>query len=428
MRRTVLLVAAVTILCVAPSTATRQATSPADPLVEWSVVASSAAAASGMAPLRTPITLALLHLAMYDAVNAIAGDHEPYVIAPAVAHPASPHVAAIEAGYHVLLEELPSQRGRLDQVHEQLLAAVPDSPAKTNGAAVGASAARHLLAARAGDGRNASVTYEPGSGPGSWIPTPPGFLAATTAFLATVRPFTMDRPGRFRPGGPPRLRSGKFATDYNEVKTFGANDSIVRTPEQTATARFWEPLAGTVWVPTIRRLAREQLLDLPSSARFQAAAFAAFADGLIACWDAKFHFNFWRPVTAIQEGDADENRRTAGDTAWVPLAVTPNFPEYPSGHACATAAVTDTIENFLGRDVAIPARNVVTGEERVYQDADEAVDEVIEARMLLGIHFRSANEDGGRHRPQNREADPAQLLQTAKRPRVPEPMHGSKLG
>jgi hypothetical protein len=236
--------------------------------------------------------------------------------------------------------------------------------------------------------------YEPSTGRGAWAPTPPGFLPVTTAFLGRVTPFTMHSPAQFRPSGPPPLKSGKWVTDYDEVKSLGRRDSLMRTPEQTATAMFWEPLAGTVWVPTIRRIAKEQSLDLGSSARFQAAAFAAFADGLIACWDAKFHFEFWRPVTAIQHGNADDNRSTEPDAAWEPLAVTPNFPEYPSGHACASAAVAHTIEDFFRRDVVIPARNIVTGEERFYRRAADLVDEVIEGRMLLGLHFRSADEDG----------------------------------
>jgi hypothetical protein len=178
------------------------------------------------------------------------------------------------------------------------------------------------------------------------------------------------------------------------VMALGAKHARARTPEQTATAQFWEPLAGTVWFATIRRLAREQMLDLPSSARFQAAAFAGFADALIACWDAKFHFNAWRPITAIRNGGADGNSSTAADPTWEPLAVTPNFPEYPSGHACATAAVAHTIEDFFDGAVSIPARNVVTGEERVYRRASDVVDQVNDARMLLGLHFRFADVDG----------------------------------
>jgi hypothetical protein len=204
----------------------------------------------------------------------------------------------------------------------------------------------------------------------------------------------MDSPGQFRPAGPPPVHSRQWASDYNEVKEFGIKNNSKRTPEQTTTALFWEPLAGTVWPASIRRLASEQSLDLASSARFQAAAFTAFADSLIACWDAKFHFNFWRPVTAIQQGETDGNRETVGRDDWEPLSVTPNFPEYPSGHACATAAVAYTIEDFFPHEVLIPARNIFSGEERFYRRASDVTDEVIEARMLLGLHFRSADEDG----------------------------------
>lgn len=190
---------------------------------------------------------------------------------------------------------------------------------------------------------------------------------------------------QFRPAGPPALGSEQWARDYNEVRALGALTGSTRTPEQTAIAWFWEPIATTVWPASIRRLAAEHGLNLESSARFQAAAFAAFADGLIACWDAKFAFNTWRPVTAIHAAER------AAD--WQPLAVTPNFPEYPSGHACVTAAVAHTVEHFFNRSVPIPARNVVTGEERVYRTAADVVNEVVEARMLLGVHFRAADED-----------------------------------
>jgi hypothetical protein len=282
----------------------------------------------------------------------------------------------------------------LGSVHQELQAGLTDDEAVANGTAVGAAAAQTLLDTRANDGRNAVLPYLSRSGAGAWVPTPPAFLAATTASLARITPFTMESVDQFRPAGPPAFRSKRWVEDYVEVKTLGGQVAPHRTAEQTATAMFWEPLAGTVWPASIRRMAREQGLDLVSSARFQAAAFAAFADGLIACWDAKFHFQFWRPVTAIQHGDADGRSETEPDSAWQPLAVTPNFPEYPSGHACATAAVAHTIEDFFAHDVLIPARHFVTGEERFYRSAKDVIDEVIEARMLLGVHFRSADEDG----------------------------------
>ncbi len=395
MTRKIFVVACTTWMCLSRATLPGAAV---DPITEWSVTASSVATSSSMAPLRTPITLAILHLAMYDAVNAVAPSRTPYAARVSVVRPASADAAAIEAGYRVLLAEFPGQKPIIDAKYQALLGDVPESTAKRNGIDAGASVAQHLLARRANDGRNANVPYVPGSGPGVWVQTPPAFLAVTTAFLAQVRPFTMDSPRQFRPAGPPALGSMKWVRDYNEVKTFGVKEGSARNAAQTATALFWEPLAGTVWPATIRRIAREQQLDLDSSAWFQAAAFAAFADGLIACWDAKFAFNTWRPVTAIQQGDIDGNPRTEAEAGWEPLAVTPNFPEYPSGHACATAAVAHTIEDALKREglphVLIPARHFVSGEERFYRRASDVVDEVIEARMWLGLHFRSADEDG----------------------------------
>lgn len=365
-----------------------------DPISQWSAAASNAATASGMAPLRTPISLAIVHLAMFDAVSAIEGGRRPDALGSRVTFAASSYAAAVEAGYRVLLAEFPAQSASLRSTYEELLAAEIDSPVRVSGLAVGAEIANALLLQRANDGRNDVVTYEPRSEPGAWLPTPPGFLPVTTAFLGRVRPFTMRSPSQFRPAGPPALDSKKWAREFNEVKALGSKSSSARTPGQRATALFWEPLAGTVWVPTIRRIAQEQSLGLASSARFQAAAFAAFADGLIACWDAKFHFDSWRPVTAIHQGDADSNSATTPDPSWEPLAVTPNFPEYPSGHACASAAAAQTIEDFFGGGVVIPTRNVLSGEERLYRSAADLVDEVVEARMLLGLHFRSADEDG----------------------------------
>lgn len=381
MARKLFLVVCVAMVCLSGRASSQPAMAAPDPIAEWSLAATTAAAAVGMPPLRTPISLAILHVAMFEAVGA-------------VAHGASAYAAAVEAGYRVLLVEFPSRGSDLERTYRNLLAAEPDSPSKSRGLAAGGDVAQRVLSSRANDGRNATMSYVPGSGPGAWIPTPPDFLPVTTAFLAKVAPFTMNSPSQFRPAGPPSLGSKKWASDYNEVKTLGAKDGSTRTPEQTATALFWEPLAGTVWIPTIRRIARERELDLESSARFQAAGFAAFADSLIACWDAKIHFNTWRPITAIQNGDPDGNPGPEADPQWQPFAVTPNFPEYPSGHTCVSAAVAHTIENFFHNDVLIPARNVVSGEERVYRRASHLVDEVVEARMLLGLHFRAGDEDG----------------------------------
>ncbi|MFN8060285.1 MAG: vanadium-dependent haloperoxidase [Vicinamibacterales bacterium] len=366
-----------------------------DPVTEWSVTASTLGGSTGMAPLRVPITLALLHVAMYDAVAAVEGGREmPVELRGTAARPASSRAAAVEAGHRIALAEFPSASSAIEAVYARLCDAEADSPARTNGLAVGAAVARALLRERAHDGRDASAAYTPLAAPGAWVPTPPDFLAEHTAFLARVTPFAIDSPSHLRPKGPPALDSTRWADDYNEVRRRGAKNSVERTAEETATAWFWEPLAGTVWPATIHRLAADERLSLAQSAKFQAAAFVAFADSLIACWDAKYHYSFWRPVTAIRQGDTDRNSGTDPDPNWEPLGVTPNFPEYASGHTCATAAVADTIERFFEGRVAIPARNVVTGEERVFRSAAAVIDEVVEARLLLGVHFRSADEDG----------------------------------
>jgi hypothetical protein len=366
-----------------------------DPITEWSRTASAVAASTGMAPLRMPITLALLHIAMADSVAATDSGRGPSPGGPkASGGPASSFAAAVEAGRRVLIAEFPAASSEIEATYRRLLVLEPDSPARVNGLRIGATETEALLQRRAHDGRDATVPYTPGTGAGVWVPTPPAYLPENTAFLARVTPFTFDAPSGVRPGGPPRLDSKRWADDYNEVKRKGARDAADRTPEETATAWFWEPLAGTVWPATIHRLARDKRLGLGQSARFQAAAFAAFADALIACWDAKYHFSFWRPVTAIRQGDTDGNDRTEPDPDWEPLGVTPGFPEYASGHVCVTAAVAHTIEHFFDRRVPIPARNVVTGEERVYRRADDVVNEVVAARMWLGVHFRAADEDG----------------------------------
>jgi hypothetical protein len=209
-----------------------------------------------------------------------------------------------------------------------------------------------------------------------------------------VTPFVLTAPDEVRPAGPPPLGSRQYVQDFEEVKALGRKEGAARTIDQTATAMFWAPLAGTVWPWSIRRVSAERGLDLAGASRFQAAAFTAFADALIACWEAKYHHNFWRPVTAIRDAASDGSPRTDPDPAWEPLAVTPPFPEYPFGHTCASAAVAEVIEDFFRDAPLIPARNIVSGEERQYRRARDVTREVVEARMLIGVHFRSANEDG----------------------------------
>lgn len=374
--------------------AERAAGTPVDPITEWSALASELAAKDGVSPLRLPLTLALLHLATHDAVASVRGTPRPYLAAVPVERPAAPEAAAVEAAFRVLVDELPRQRPGLEAARERALARLLEGPARTNGVTAGARAAAALLDRRAQDGRNADLSYAPRNRPGRWVPTPPAHRPVLAAFLARVTPFTLSSPSALRPAGPPAVGSDRYAADYQEVRRLGRSEGSARTPEQTAAARFWAPVAVTVWPATVRRLAAESRLDLAASARFQAAAAVAMADALIACWDAKYHFDSWRPVTAIRSGETDGDPRTEPEPDWTPLIETPDFPEYPSGHAAVTAAVTRVIEAYLPAVTRIPARNVDTGEERDYGRAEDVIREVVEARMLAGVHFRAADEDG----------------------------------
>jgi hypothetical protein len=389
---------------------------PPDPVTTWSALASATVAGAGMSPLRQPLTLALVHLAMHDAVAAVTHAFAPHdasalVGGPALRDAAVVEAAIVEAAYTVLVWEVPSGRAALDDARRDALAALAgDRGQRERGAAAGRRTAKLLLARRANDGRdgrNADRPFAPHTGPGRWVPTPPAYLPAAGMFLGRVTPFVLRRASAARPPGPPPLTSRRYAKEFEEVKQLGARASTTRTAAQTANALFWEPLAGTIWPASIRRIAEEQGLDVTRSVRFQAAAFVAFADAMIACWDAKLAYQWWRPITAIAQAARDDNAATqsdAADAAWEPLGVTPNFPEYPSGHACISAAVADVIEGFfegsfggsLPAPVAIPVTNIRTGEERRYASAKAIADEVIEARMLLGVHFRSGNEDGAR--------------------------------
>ena len=302
-------------------------------------------------PTTAIIDLAIVHTAIYDAVNAIAGSpFEPYEVTPIVTVPASPEAAAATAGHDTLVALFPAQQADLDTKYAASLAQIPDGPAKTNGIAVGQQTAAGILALRADDGRNDVVPYTPGSGPGVWVPTPPGFLPTATPQVAQVLPWTLDSPDQFRAPGPPKLTSKRWAREYNEVKALGGATGSTRTPEQTDIARFWSENPFVQWNRTWRGISINTGLSLEENARFFAVLATVYSDAYIACWDSKYYYNFWRPVTAIPVGDTDGNPKTAPDSTWLSLLVTPNHPEYPSGHSCAVGAITITLKRFFGTD------------------------------------------------------------------------------
>jgi hypothetical protein len=299
----------------------------------------------------------------------------------------------------VLVALFPAQMADLDAKYAASLAALPDDDgAKVNGVAVGQRAASAILAARAQDGRDATVTYVPGSGPGVWQPTPPAFLGAQAPEIPFVQPFALRGASQFRPEPPFSLVSEDWTHDYNEVKALGAAIGSSRTAEQTDVARFWSDNPPLQWNRAWRALSVAKGLGVAENARYFAMLATASADALIACWDAKYFYNFWRPVTAIRAGDSDGNPATAPDPAWMGLILTPNHPEYPAAHGCFSAASTETLKQFFGTDeVAFSIDSSVAGlvnPVRTYGRLSDALAEVLEARIYGGMHYRNSTRVG----------------------------------
>jgi hypothetical protein len=333
----------------------------ADVVADWNRVATDVLLAN---PTANPfIHLAMTQVAIYDAVNAIDGRHSVYAIRPqASTESASQEAAAAAAGYFLLSSLFPGQQGLLDSAYSTSLAAIPDGAGETAGIAIGKEVAAKVIALRANDGRNAVVPYVFGSGPGVYQPTPPGFGPPITPYVAFVTPFALQRPGQFRAYGPPDLTSAQYA----------------------------------VLTRNLRAVAVERDLETAQSARLFAMMYVAQADAVIACWDSKYYFNFWRPVTAIAAADTDDNPATVADAAWTPLANTPPHPEYPSAHGCSLGAVTETINAFFGtHKVKMTFTSTVPGSvPHVFDRTDELTQEVIDARVYGGMHFPTAGRHG----------------------------------
>jgi hypothetical protein len=372
----------------------------ADVVLDWNAHAARAiVTVGGQVPPRALIRLAMVHLAIYDAVNAIeGGPFESYASVPNVDRPASAEAAAAAAAHDVLVALFPTQMEELDAEYAASLAGLPDDIARANGIAVGQQAASAILIARALDGRDATVTYVPGSGPGVWMPTPPAFLAAQAPETAFVRPFALNSGSQFRPEAPYSLASEEWARDFNEIKALGSAVGSSRTAEQTDIARFWSDNPPLQWNRAWRALSMAKGLGLADNARYFAMLATASADALIACWDAKFSYNFWRPVTAIRAGDSDGNPETAPDPAWIGLIVTPPHPEYPAAHGCFSAASTETLKHLFGTDkvgfwMDSSAPGVVHPI-RTYFHFSDALAEVNEARIYGGMHYRNSTRVG----------------------------------
>ena len=377
--------------------ATQQPVGPPDTYVAaWDAVGSEAFSAAALSPAEGHVIFAYVAIAVYDSVMAIEGGYEPFAVDVDV-DDASSEAAVAAAAHRILAHYLPAQAPTIiDPAYVTSLATIPAGQAKTNGISVGESVAELIIAKRSGDGFRVPVSYTPPNPPipGVWLPTAP--TPPIGPYLGLMRPFSLDSADQFRPGGPPALSSKKWAKEYNEVKEIGSSTSTTRTPEQTLAARFWAEPPVQQARGALRRLVLDRQLDVSDAARLMAMVSVTYADALIACFDAKYHYAFWRPITAIRAGDTDCNNETVGDPTWSTLlAGTPNHPEYPSAHSCVTPAGGLVVASFLGTpkiDFTVPS---LTGlGDRHFPRAKDLEYEVSNARIWGGIHFRSAVEDG----------------------------------
>ncbi len=364
---------------------------------DWSLIAQDAIVAVGRRfPGEAAIYMGIVHAAMYDVVVAIEGGYRPYAITPTVPPNTSVEAAVAAAAHRVLVGRFPDQQVALDDLYFAHLAGMLDEEAKTNGILVGEEVGVGMLLLRANDGLDSTVPYvQPSPGPGVYEPTAPATPVGTR--VPRVMPLALESASQFRPNGPPALRSGEYARDFNEVKHLGRVDSSVRSAEQTALARFWTDSDLPQWNRNLLRLAEARGLTSIETARMLAMAHVAGGDAMIGCFDAKYHYLSWRPLHAIQRADTDDNRRTVSDPTWQPLLPTPNHPEYPSAHACHTTAIAEALESFFGPGrTSFSLDSLVTGETRYYDRFKDVVEEVNNARVWAGFHFRYADEDGSK--------------------------------
>jgi hypothetical protein len=382
----------------------------ADTVTDWNGYASTAIVANaGQPPPVAVLSFAMVQGAVYDAVNAIDRGHRPYLPEPTAARSDSKDAAAATAAFRVLVALFPTQQATLQPLYDTSLAAVNDTPrgAKAAGIATGEAAATAMLAARANDGRFGPFTPVVGTTPGVWRPTPPLFAQDPAPWVGNVRPFVVPDVEMLRTDGPNALTSRAYARDFNEIKEVGALNSTTRTPDETDAAIFWQDHVFALWNRVFRTLAVSRHLDLVDSARLFAAENLAAADAAIGCWNDKYHWNSWRPITAIREAASDGNRATEADPTWTPLfdpstpvaappaLVTPPFPEHPSGHNCAAGSIIHTLRYFFGTDkVAFSASSNKSGTTRTFYRLSDTLEENINARVWAGIHFRTADVQG----------------------------------
>ena len=370
-------------------------TGQADTVTQWNLAMVAGLEAAGIPPPPAARIGAIVEASVFDAVNGIDRRYAYYHVPPAAPPGTSRDAAAAGAADTALVALIPGQKPLFDAQLAATLAQLSDDPshpgqAVRRGLAWGTTVADNILAWRATDGYTKVPPYTVTPGAGSWQPTPPAYLGPPGAPLfrqfANMTPFALTSASQFRPPGPPPLDSARWAQDLAEVQAYGSAASTVRTPEQTQTAIFWQDdTVAAVWNRVADQLAQANDLPLAQNARLLAQVNIALADATIAIWNAKSYYNFWRPVTAI---------RASTDPAWTPLLPTPAFQEYPSGHAGVSSAAATVLASFYGNDTSFTVTSAgLPGVQRDFTSFSAAVQQVEDARVYAGFHFRFSCAD-----------------------------------
>jgi hypothetical protein len=292
---------------------------------------------------------------------------------------------------------VPAQQAALDARYVASLAAIPEGRAQAGGIAVGEAAAAQMITARSGDGRFGPFRFPVGSEPGVWRPVLPAFVNDPAAWVAQVKPFLIESPAQFRSRGPNPLDSRRYAREFAEVKSLGSLNSSTRTGDQNDMARFWAEHPLAMWSRIFRQLSAGRQLSTSETSRYFAMLYLTVADAAISCWDDKAHWLYWRPITAIREAGTDGNPATDADPQWLPLIATPPYPEHPSGHGCVSSSIVETLGDFFGTDKAeFSATSAISGTTRSFTRFSQAIEEIVDARVYSGIHFRAGDEQGAR--------------------------------
>lgn len=364
----------------------------ADVITDWNenaVAAGTTARAGGALHSRS---MAIVHIAMFEAVNSIDPRYSPYRARLQAEPGTSQDAAAAAAAHSALVRLFPEQTKDFDKALQTSLASVPDGPSKTNGIRLGEQAAAAILTERSKDGADAPNTYRPFTVASKYVPT----VFPVFPTWGAVRPFGLKSGDAVRPPAPYALTSAQWAKDYNEVRTMGAKKGSSRTPEQTDIARFWELTGPATYNPVARQIAAGKGLDVLDNARLFALFAIATADAAIAVFDAKYAYNFWRPVTAIRNADLDGNEATERDAIWEPLVSTPMHPEYPCAHCTVQSSAASVLRVLFGDSVPTftMTSSTAPGVTRSFAQLSDYVTEVINARIFDGVHYRNSGEVG----------------------------------